>query len=458
MSNRIVVVANRLPVRRVEGVWQTSPGGLVSAVKPTLRERDGVWIGWSGIPGHTFEPFDHEGVGLVPVTLSAEEVAAYYLGFANRTIWPLYHDAIRTPEYEASWWEGYNVINERFAAAAASLADEHGLIWVHDYQLQLVPRLLRENGARAEIRFFLHIPFPPVELFARLPWRDEIIDSLTHADVVGFQTTRSATNFITAATGLGSSDLSEDTLITEGRSTKVVVAPISIDVADFIDIANDPLTDRRVEAIRAELGGPEIIFLGADRLDYTKGIDLRLRAFEALLAAQPDLAERTKFVQIGVPSRETIGDYAEMRARIERIAGRINSVHGSRHRMPVHYSYESLSREELVAYYRAADVMTVTPLVDGMNLVAKEYVASRIDNGGVLVLSEFAGAARELSDAVLVNPYDIGGMARRMLDAVQMSPRERVRRMRAMRQVVLTHDVHDWARLALDSDTAMAGV
>lgn len=456
MNRRIVVAANRLPVRRVKGSWERSPGGLVSALTPILQEGDGVWVGWTGVADQQVEPFQHDGIYHVPIPLNSREVSEHYLGFSNKTIWPLYHDAIRTSEFHRSWWRTHIAVNQMFASAVVEAAGPGDLIWIHDYHLQLVPRFVRSEIPDAMIRSFLHIPFPPLELYARLPWRREILEGLVAADVIGFQTQRSATNFINAATTFLDADSVDNLIVHEDREIEVVSNPISVDVADFARIADDPDTATRVSQLQSDLGDPEFLFLGADRLDYTKGIDVRLRAFETLLSERPELGEKSKFVQIGVPSRQSIGDYVEIRQEIEEIAGRINSTHGSRHRMPVHYTYESLSREELVAYYRAADVMVVTPLADGMNLVAKEFVATRTDLDGVLLLSEMAGAARELGDALLVNPYDVDGMAREMATAIEMDPGERRERMSSMHRSVVTHDIHSWARTALGSNRPTA--
>lgn len=452
MSRRIIVAANRLPVTRVGETWERSPGGLVSALTPILQKSNGVWIGWSGAADQALDPFHHDGIDHVAVPLSAEEVENHYVGFSNETVWPLFHDAIRTPTYHRHWWKTYKEVNRRFAEAIAEAADDDDLVWVHDYQLLLVSGVLKEIAPRLDVRFFLHIPFPPVEIYARLPWRTQIIEALLAADVIGFQTPRSAHNFTGSATAFADATDSSGGLILGDHIAKVVATPISVDTEDFAGIAASDLTKKRVSEIRQELGDPEIVLLGADRLDYTKGINNRLRSFETLLEQHPRLAGTAKFIQIGVPSREAIGDYAAIREEIEQIAGRINSMHGSRHYMPVHYVYESLSREDLVAYYRAADVMVVTPLADGMNLVAKEFVSSRIDDRGVLLLSEFAGAAQELRDALLVNPYDVDGMARQMLRAIEMEPEEGRRRMRAMRKIVAANDVHHWASSSLGSD------
>lgn len=449
MTSRIIVAANRLPVRRAEDGWERSPGGLVSALIPILQRNRGLWIGWGGRADEAIPRFGHDGIDHLPIELSAQEVEDFYLGFSNETIWPLFHDAIRTPDYHRHWWRAYRQVNQRFADLIAAEAEAGDLVWVHDYQLLLVPGIVRRLAPHLKTRFFLHIPFPPVELFARLPWRGEVVAGLLGSDVVGFQTERGARNFRAAATTFSDAVDRDGDLSHEGRLVKVVASPISIDSAEFAAVAASPQTDVRVESIREELGNPEVVLLGADRLDYTKGIDVRFRAYESMLIAHPELAERTKFVQIGVPSRATITDYVEMKEEIEQIVGRINSTQGSRHYVPIHYMYESLTMEELVAYYRLADVMVVTPLADGMNLVAKEYVASRIDDDGVLVLSEFAGAAQELDDAVLVNPFHVDGIAEKMRLAIDMEPEERRRRMKSLRAKVMEHDVHRWARSAL---------
>jgi trehalose 6-phosphate synthase len=455
MEQPLVVVANRLPVRREEGgSWAPSPGGLVTALTPILQ-RGGTWIGWAGVGSGPSESFRINNIDHVAVSVSDTEMDDYYLGFCNGTLWPLFHDGIRAPEYHRRWWNAYRRVNQRYAEAVLEHANRGDLIWVHDYHLLLLPQILREASPDLEIRFFLHIPFPPVELYARLPWRRQLIEGMLASDVIGFQTESSTANFRKAASVFAGAEVQDRLVRIGSRLIKTMAAPISVDFDSYNDVAATPLIDERVSSIRDELGNPEHIFLGADRLDYTKGIDVRLRAFATLLRQNPHLADTTKLVQIVVPSRQTIGGYSDMRDEIERLAGRINSVHGERHRMPVHYTYESLEREELVAYYKAADVMVVTPLVDGMNLVAKEYVASRVDEDGVLLLSEFAGAAHELSAAVLVNPYDIDGVALAMRQAIELEPAERLRRMREMRNTVREHDLEAWTRRILDPDLAV---
>ncbi len=445
MNRKIVVVANRLPVRRVPKGWETSPGGLVSAVAPILRDAGGSWVGWTGGADDPTKPFLHDGIEQVPVELSASEIEDFYLGFSNGTIWPLYHDAIRPPEFHRHWWRPFVDVNRRFAEAAAEVLRPGDLAWVHDYQLQLVPAMLRELVPEARIGFFLHIPFPPVEIFARLPWRTQLIEGLMGADVLGFQTRLGRHNFGRAARRYAGAEGTTRQVSRDGRVTRLASNPISIDEGFYSGLSASDVVREKVEELREEMGGRRVI-LGVDRLDYTKGIDVRLRAFDTLLERHPELANDVVFVQISVPSREGVADYAAMRAEVEGLVGRINGAHGDLHHSPVHYSYGGLAPEDLVAYYQIADVMCVTPLRDGMNLVAKEYVASRLKNDGVLVLSEFAGAAHELGRALLVNPYDVDGVAAALRYALTMPRAEAASRMSALRRQVRRHDVYSWAR------------
>ncbi|MDT7582169.1 MAG: trehalose 6-phosphate synthase [Pseudonocardiales bacterium] len=451
-----VVVANRLPVDMEtlpDGTteWKASPGGLVTALAPMLRGRGGAWVGWPGVPDESPEPFEDDGLALHPVPLSAQDVADYYEGFSNGTLWPLYHDVVAPPEFHRHWWQAYVKVNERFADAVAEVADEGATVWVQDYQLQLVPSALRERRPDLRIGFFLHIPFPPTELFLQLPWRKRIIEGLLGADLVGFHTPGGARNFRSLATRLADARVERGELHYEGRTIKVGAFPISIDARALDELARTPEVQERAKAIRADLGDPEHVILGVDRLDYTKGINVRLRAFEELLDDGTISVDGTVFLQIATPSRERVEHYIRLRAEIEQAVGRINGTHGNVGHPPVHYLHQSMPRDELAAFYLAADVMLVTPLRDGMNLVAKEYVACRHDDGGVLVLSEFTGAALELTDALLVNPHDTDGVKAAVARALEMPEDEVHERMQALRRQVLEHDVDLWARNFLDA-------
>ena len=450
-ASEFVVISNRLPVSRVESEdrWETSPGGLVSALVPILRERRGVWVGWTGVPDFAPPPFTHDDMRLHSVPLSKEELDDYYLGFCNNTLWPLYHNAIRTPEYHRHWWHPYRTINERFAESAAAVLEPSGVAWVHDYQLQLVPRFIRERRPDATIGFFLHIPFPPVELFAYLPWRERVLQGLLGADVLAFQTQQSVSNFRDAALRYSGATAAGDGLAYEGRRITLQWAPISIDAEAFERTAGLPRVVEQAQVLRERFAPARTIMLGVDRLDYTKGIDHRLRAIQTMHERYPTEASETVLLQVAVPSREQLSQYAEQRDRIERLVGQINGEYGRPGYTPVVYMYSHLEYEELVAAYLAADVMLVTPLCDGMNLVAKEYVAARTSDDGLLVLSEFAGAASELQEAVLVNPLDLDLLADTLRRTVRATPEEAAPRMRALRETVRRHDVYRWSRVCI---------
>ncbi|OCB59591.1 trehalose-6-phosphate synthase [Mycobacterium vulneris] len=462
-SSDFVVVANRLPIdmeRLPDGstTWKRSPGGLVTALEPLLRKRRGAWIGWAGIPDGGEEPIIEEDLQLFPVELSAQDVADYYEGFSNATLWPLYHDLIVKPVYHRKWWDAYVDVNRRFAEATARAAAPNATVWIQDYQLQLVPKMLRMLRPDLTIGFFLHIPFPPVELFMQMPWRSEIVEGLLGADLVGFHLAGGAQNFLVLARRLVGANTTRASIgvrsrfgeISYGfRTVKVGAFPISIDSADLDAKARNRAIRQRARQLRAELGNPRKILLGVDRLDYTKGIDVRLRAFSELLEEQRVKRDDTVLVQLATPSRERVESYKVMREDIERQVGHINGEFGEVGHPVVHYVHRPVPRDELIAFFVAADVMLVTPLRDGMNLVAKEYVACRSDLGGALVLSEFTGAAAELRQAYLINPHHLEGVKDAIEAALEQSPEEGRRRMRALRRQVLAHDVDRWARAFL---------
>jgi trehalose 6-phosphate synthase len=452
-----VVVANRLPVDRDDdGGWRRSPGGLVTALEPVMRKADGAWVGWPGKPDLHLDPFDFEGTHLVPVPLSADEVQNYYEGFSNDTIWPLYHDVISAPRYRRVWWDAYVDVNRRFAEASAEAAADGATVWVQDYQLQLVPAMLRRMRPDLTIGYFHHIPFPAYGLFSQLPWRRQVIEGLLGADVVGFQRTADASNFARAVRRQFhyTTKASGITVPMEDGSTRNVLAkayPISIDAESYVTLAQRPDIQARAKEIREGLGNPKAVLLGVDRLDYTKGIRHRLKAFGELLVDGRLSVEDATLVQVASPSRERVDAYIQLRDEIELTVGRINGDFDTMDHTAIRYLHQAFPREEMVALYLAADVMLVTALRDGMNLVAKEYVASRIDNRGVLLLSEFAGAADELGSAIRINPHDIDGMKDAIMRAIDMPGSEQGRRMRSLRRRVLEHDVTDWSKSFLEA-------
>jgi alpha,alpha-trehalose-phosphate synthase [UDP-forming] len=449
----LVVVAHRLPVESREECdgstsWHPSPGGLVSALAPIVTSRGGPWIGWSGVAGDASVPFRAQGMDLVPVPLSQEEIELHYEGMCNATLWPLYHDVIAAPEFHRAWWDAYIRVNRRFATVAAQRAAPGALVWVQDYQLQLVPRMLRELRPDLRIGYFHHIPFPPYEIFAQLPWRRQVLDGLTGADLLGFQRQADANNLMRAARRSCFATIRGSVVVPGSdltRNVGVAAFPISVDAAGLDEVARSPAVLARAREIRLELGDPEVVLLAVERLDYTKGSLHRLKAFAELLDDGRVRSPGTVFVQVSTPSRERVSSYQAVRAEVEVAVGRVNGVHGQLGRPVVHYLHQSFPREELVALYLAADVLLVTALRDGMNLVAKEYVACRFDESGALVLSEFAGAAAELPQAYLVNPHDIDQLKDVIDQAVRAAPRELSRRMRAMRRRVFQYDVGRWA-------------
>jgi alpha,alpha-trehalose-phosphate synthase [UDP-forming] len=448
----LVVVANRLPVERIDtqnagkrGEWRASPGGLVSALAPILQRSGGTWVGWSGSADEDLDRFSAEGFDLVPVTLTSDDVVDHYEGFSNSTLWPLYHDVTGRPLFERRWWDAYVRVNRRFAEVTSSVAKQNATVWVHDYQLQLVPAMLRRARPDVRIGWFNHIPFPGYEIYARLPWRTQVIEGLLGADLLGFQRRDDAANFLRSARG--HTDVSTRGSIIEvgGRQLRAGAFPISVDTAALDKLARSPESAARAKRIREDLGNPDVVLLGIDRLDYTKGISHRLRAFGELLDEGYLRPPAAALIQVASPSRERVEEYQRLREEVEAFVSRINGDHGQVGRPAIHYLHQSFPREEMAALYLAADLMLVTPLRDGMNLVAKEYVSCRYDESGALVLSEFTGAADELRQAYLVNPWDIDGTKEAILRAANQGPSEASRRIRAMRRRVFEDDVHHWA-------------
>ena len=470
-TNSFVVVANRLPVdleTHADGTreWKASPGGLVTALSPVLEEHQGCWVGWPGVADAAPEPFTTDnGVLLHPVRLTQEDFEAFYEGFSNATLWPLYHDLIVTPVYNRDWWDTYREVNLRFANEVAAVAAENATVWVQDYQLQLVPGILRQLRPDLTIGFFLHIPFPSPDLFRQLPWREELVRGLLDANLIGFHLESNARNFLELARTQGLSvegevntrEVSAHIVTSSGHRVGVAAFPISIAADDFGEGETGD-----VEKLRAELGNPKHIILGVDRLDYTKGILQRLTAFEELLDTGALDPSEVTLVQLATPSRERIDHYRATRSKVEEAVGRINGRFGRLGAPVVHYQHRSVPKDVLRRYYRLADIMLVTPFKDGMNLVAKEYVASHGDGSGALVLSEFAGAAAELTHANLCNPFDIESIKRALLSAIKgldESPDIMRERMAAMNSQVREHDIALWSRSflgALDSQEEQA--
>ena len=470
--SRLIVVSNRLPVvfqRSPSGEWTTRPGsgGLVTALLPVLRDRGGIWIGWPGVAGDEagFGPAleaagTEAGYTLAAVPLEAQEVRDFYHGFSNEIVWPLFHDLVSLCNFDPAYWDVYLDVNRKYANTVAAHTRSGDFVWIHDYQLMNVGEELRALGVKSRLAFFLHIPFPAPDIFMKLPWRKALVDALLQYDLVGFQTARDRRNFLACAQQLvegfgyeGRAPVVNATV--QGRRVRVGSFPISIDYNAFMSAAAADSVAAKARELHRLLPKRKLV-LGIDRLDYTKGIALRLRAFQTLLERYPKLRGQLSLIQVVVPSREDIPQYQAMKTEIEQLVGRINGAFARPGGwVPVWYEYRSLSRLELLAYYRAADIALVTPLKDGMNLVAKEYCACSIEEDCVLILSEFAGAAEQLArGAILVNPYDVHGVAEALRRAHAMPEAERTARMRAMRRSIRRHDVFGWVDAFLHAAVA----
>jgi trehalose 6-phosphate synthase len=457
----VIAVANRLPVQQGDDGWELSPGGLVTALRPVMASHPGAWVGWDGGTKGMPATLPDSGVRLVPIGLSAAQVRDYYRGFSNAALWPLLHNAIEKPRFERSWWHAYQEVNRHFADETRSALDEYpdAIAWVHDYHLMLVPLLIRNRRPDQAIGFFLHVPWPSPDIFARLPWRDQILWGLLGADVVAFHTDDYRVNFLrSCARLLGDSGLEvrgSSVVLPDGRVVTTATAPISIEAGEFAAFAADLEVKEGIAGLEEQFAGRTLL-LGVDRLDYTKGIIERLLAFEMLLERRPELRPSLAFLQIAVPSRDDVREYRQLRSTVEQHVGRINGRFTQPgNDVPVHYLYRGLKPKQLAAYYASADVLLVTPLIDGMNLVCKEYVTVQQAHGGsgVLVLSEFTGAAVELSQAVLCNPFDVEGLSSRIEQSLSLNQAARRKAIASMAEHVRTRDVHDWVagQLALIS-------
>ena len=450
---RLLIVSNRLPVtvRTHEGrpAVRRSVGGLATGLRGPHERSGGLWIGW---PGHV-EGLDHAGhahvdrqlvaLRAVPVSLDAHEVAVFYEHISNGVLWPLCHDRIDRLPLRVDGWHVYESVNARYADAVAERYRPGDLVWVHDYQLLRVPALLRERIPDARIGFFLHVPFPNPEIFFTLPTRRALVEGMLGADLIGFHTRRYHGHFRAAVRRLFALEAEAGVVTWGERRVRLGVFPMGVDAAE---LARRAATHEVTTKVLEYRDPRQRLLVGIDRLDYSKGIPRRLLAVEQLLSTHPEWRERVRLIQVAVPSRGGVGAYRRIRREVNALVGRINGALATPTWTPIHYMHRSVPPDVLLALYRAADVMLVTPVRDGMNLVAKEFPASRVDEEGVLVLSEFAGAAEELGDALLVNPYDVDGTAEAIHRALTMPGPERRARMRALRASVLEHDVHEWVR------------
>jgi len=458
---RIVFVSNRLPMvlEKGENSWSSraSSGGLVTALVPILKRWGGIWIGWPGITNadagelrDVFAEFQkQEGYEIAPVPLSTGDYERFYQGFCNEIVWPLFHDLQSQCNFVPDYWTSSRAVEQQFADVVHRHARPDDLIWVQDYHLMGLGKALVERGVSNRLAFFLHIPFPPPDIFLKLPWRAEVLRGLLHYQVIGFQSHRDLENFSDCVNKLMPGVEHRVTprqlrLEYEGRSCVAGVFPIGIDYNEFAEAAAAPGVEKRVAELRRNYKGQQVV-LGVDRLDYTKGIPYRLRSFGLALERYPELHRKVTLLQVVVPSRENVPQYQDLKAEIERLVTQINGKFTQPGWVPIHHVFRHMERNELLAWYRFADVGLVSPLKDGMNLVAKEYCACQLDGNGVLVLSEFAGAAEQLGRwAVLVNPYDLDGVAVGIREAAAMTPAQRRPAMENLRARVRNQDVYWW--------------
>jgi trehalose 6-phosphate synthase/phosphatase len=461
-NNRLVVVSNRLPVvvtPQETGQWSAAPGagGLITALAPVLRDRGGLWIGWPGIVEEKSTGLHRvlnqvqrdAGYELEPVLLTDAERDEFYYGFSNEVIWPLFHDMQTLCNFNPAYWRSYEKVNRKFADAIARKTRPGDFIWVHDYHLMSTARYLRDMGVESRLGFFLHIPFPPLDIFIKMPWRFQLLSALLEYDLIGLQTLRDRRNFVQCLRLLVKDAVVRGkgqviTVNTGGRQVRLGVFPIGIDYDEFAKHAASQEVAETAWYLHEDFPERKIV-LGVDRLDYTKGIPYKLEAFRNLLTRYPEMRKQVTLVQILVPSRAEIPQYRGLKESIERLVGEINGQFAESDWIPIHYIFRSVSRTELLAYYRSAEMALVTPLKDGMNLVAKEFCASNIEEQSVLILSEFAGAVAQFQrSALLVNPYDVEGMAETVYRAFNMSPVERRKRMKSLRRIVRRKNIYWW--------------
>jgi trehalose 6-phosphate synthase/phosphatase len=468
MLSRLVVVSNRLPVAisgdKISG-YEVKPGtgGLVTALEPIIRQTNGTWIGWPGCSSDV--PFEsllseysrNTDFELIPIQITEEDIDKYYRGFSNKSIWPLFHDLLGQFSFKSVEYDTYREVNKKFAEVIAKNIETDDAVWIHDFQLICAGHYLKELGVSTRLNFFLHIPFPSFDLLRRLPRKTAMMKSLLKYDHIGFQTLVDKRNFISCLKWL----VPEAKAITKRRQSTIHYAnreisvghyPISIDFKEFNDQAKTVEVSEAAWYLKENIKA-DVLVLGLDRLDYTKGIPERFMAFEKLLEKYPDVCGKISLLQIVVPSRLNVAEYQELKSELESLAGRINGRFSTSGWIPIHYQFRTLDRIQLIGHYKAADIALITPLRDGMNLVSKEYCASSIDSRGILILSEFAGAAVQLrKGAIVVNPFDVDLTADAIYAAYNMTDEEKTRRMRVLRAEVKRNDVHRWVRQFLGEE------
>ncbi|MCO4294411.1 bifunctional alpha,alpha-trehalose-phosphate synthase (UDP-forming)/trehalose-phosphatase [Solitalea sp. MAHUQ-68] len=456
--SKTIIVSNRLPIKiTLNGSqigYQNSEGGLATGLGSIYREGDNIWIGWPGaiINDESIQEAITEDLAtksLSPVFLTEEEINKYYEGFSNETLWPLFHYFPSYANYNDEQWCTYKTVNQKFADAVLRVLKTDDQIWVHDYQLMLVPQMIRDKAKNVKIGFFLHIPFPSFEVFRLLPWRKELLNGVVGADLIGFHTFDDSIYFINSCQRILGLPSNSNQLFINDKPIIVDAFPISIDFEKFNTLANDVLQKPHEENIIKRKGKAKLM-LSVDRLDYSKGLINRLKAFEKLLEQHPQYIKKVVFVQLVVPSRDTVKQYSELKEQVDKLVSNINSKYSTLDWVPIHYFYRSFSIDLLAALYKTADIALVTPMRDGMNLVSKEFVACKSDETGVLILSEMAGASRELNDAIVINPNDSNKFVKALVQALEMPVDEQRHRMRSMRDIVSRFNIHHWVKLFMN--------
>jgi trehalose 6-phosphate synthase len=462
--SRLIVVSNRVQPPIGEGVG--NQGGLAVALSAALRESNGIWFGWSGAETDSFTGHINfqrsQGVATATIDLEAQDIEEYYNGYANRTLWPLFHYRIDLAEFERGFADGYERVNARFADTVEPFVEPDDLVWVQDYHLIPLGRELRQRGCRNRIGFFLHIPWPPMRLLLSLPSHRDLVESLFEYDVVGFQTEDWLESFLDYVRAHLDAEILPDGHISfNGRTVRVIACPIGIDTQEFRTNAEGPVAQRICREMQISANSRAMI-VGVDRLDYSKGLQQRFLGYERFLATRPHMHGQVFLLQIAPPSRADVQSYKEIRSTLDALSGRINGEFADAQWVPIRYVNKGYPREELAGIYRAAKVGLVTPLRDGMNLVAKEYVAAQDrDDPGVLILSRFTGAAAQLSEALLVNPHSPEEIADAIAQALDMPLDERKRRWSALMDNVEREDVVWWHRIfshAMENDTALPAI
>jgi len=457
IKNKTIIISNRLPVKIVEkdGVYELSPseGGLATGLGSIYKKGNNVWIGWPGIevPVERQQEVTEQlaELNLIPVFLSNEEINQYYEGFSNEVLWPVFHYMTTYANYEQTYWDYYQHVNAKFSETVLEHLKEGDTVWVHDYQLLLLPGLIRAKQNHVTIGFFQHIPFPSYEIFRLIPWRQEIIEGIFGADLIGFHTFDDVRHFLSAASKLSNAKYANNVINHNERQIVVEAFPMGIDDEKFEKLGSNEQVKVNLESFKESQHGMRMV-LSIDRLDYSKGIIPRLQAFELFLHRYPEYLEKVNLYMIVVPSRDSVPQYKELREQIDQLVGNINAKFRTLNWAPVHYFYRSFPIEFLSALYKTAGVCLVTPMRDGMNLVSKEFVASKTDDRGVLILSEMAGASKELNDALIVNPNNIGEIMRAIVQALNMPESEQALRMKSMRAIVKKFNIHLWVKNFMD--------